>query len=101
MKINRKLTKTEIQWGIISYSEKTKKEFFDKLPKSFDVVYGKTTLESRSAGKNKMWLTVDLLREFKIGQILTLEIKNDMLYVTIDSNQNPSTMTDFTPFSYD
>ena len=95
MQIKRILTRTEIQWGLLSYSKKTKNEFYDKLPDVFEVVCGTEIIESRRAGKKRMWLTVDLMRKFKIGQILILKIKDGRLHMSVDPDQDPDTMKEF------
>ena len=94
-KIIRKLTRSEIQWGMLIYSQKTKNKFYDKLPAMFDVVCDSTRIQDRRVGKRKIWLTVDLMRKFKIGQILELEIKNKKLYITYNPDQDPDSMSEF------
>ncbi len=95
LKLVRKLTRTEIQWGMLAYSAKRKKEFYDKLPDIFDVIYESEVIESRHAGKCKIWLNTNLMRKFKIGQILILEIKDKKLHIKIDPDQDPNTMKEF------
>lgn len=94
-KIIRKLTRSEIQWGMLIYSQKTKNEFYDKLPTIFDIVCDSTRVQYRQVGKRKIWVSVDLMRKFKIGQILELEIKNKELHITYNPDQDPDSMSEF------
>lgn len=82
-KISHKITKSEIEHGImIMRTSDGTREFFAELPTTFTVELKGEKITNRRVSSQKIWIGFPQMEKFEPGEIATISKKND--YVTME-----------------
>jgi len=82
-KINHKITKSEIEHGImIMRTSDGTREFFAELPGRFTVELKGEKIINRRVSSKKIWMGFTQMEKFEAGEIATISKKNN--YVTME-----------------
>ena len=84
LKILKKITQSEIKWGILTFGKKTmSNNFIKKLPEIFDVfVFGERVIGRKFIMKKRIWMGLTVMKKFQAEQIVKIEFTEKQIEIT-------------------
>ena len=84
MKISHKITPSQIDYGLITFSKNTMStDVVKQLPDVFDVfVFGERVIGRKFIMKNRIWMGLTIMKKFQADQIVKIEFTEKQIEIT-------------------